>query len=258
MIDFSLFECPHENIFVLKKWNWDYEEVHALQLACVDYVREHPRCCFLIFCSHPHSFTLGRGLQKMKTDEISLVDFNPSESLPFPLYQIKRGGGLTFHYPGQFVFYPIINLTYLQKGVFDLMIEILTLVQKNLEKQFGMKGLVIRRDLLGLWYENEFSKAKIASIGVAASRFITYHGLALNFFNDDKMFQAIRSLHPCGLPGDVYSSVETLNCQLLSREERETFCSSFLQMFMENFIGGNYLMIDKQRSSSAIVASISS
>lgn len=257
MIDLSLFERRAENIYVLKKWNWDYVEAENFQNLCVDYVRSNPMVCLLIVCSHPHSFTLGRGLQKTKEGEAPLVDFDPSLSLPFPLYQIKRGGGLTFHYPGQFVFYPIMNLTHYKLGVFDLMLTILSLTQKTIEQQFGMSGLQVRRELLGLWFENDFSKAKLASIGLAANRFISYHGLALNFFDDEQMFQALESVHPCGLPGNIYRSLELLNCRVFDTEERETFSSSFLNAFIENNLLNHYLITDRQRSSSAILDSIS-
>lgn len=252
MVDLTLFDNPEENIFVFKKWNWDYLEAEKFQLECMDFVHKNPHITILIVCSHPHCFTLGRGLQKIKeATNIELIDFDPSVTPPFPLHHIKRGGGLTFHYPGQFVFYPIMNLTTHKKAVYDLMIKIMDITKGLLEKQFGLNGLEIRRDLLGLWFQNEFSKAKVASIGLAVSRFNTYHGLALNFFNDEEMFTALRELHPCGLPGDIYRDVELLLCKNLSNLDRETFANEFLKSFFD------YLMIDKHKSSSLINDSIS-
>lgn len=251
------FERPFENIYVLKKWNWDYLEAEAFQLKCVDFVRENPHVSILIFCSHPHSFTMGRGLQKLKDPNLNLVEFDPATSLPYPMYQIKRGGGLTFHYPGQFVFYPIMNLTHHKLAVFDLMMNVLSLLQMTIEEQFKMPGLICRRDLLGLWFENEFSKVKLASIGLAANRFVTYHGLALNFFDDEELFAALQKVYPCGLSGDVYRSLEVLNCEKIANEERETFCSSFLNRFVQKIFNDDYLITDKQRSSSATMDSIS-
>jgi len=256
VVDLTLFDNPHPNVFVFKKWNWDYLEAEKFQLECMDFVHKNPHITILIVCSHPHCFTLGRGLQKIKettkeTTNIELIDFDPSVTPPFPLHQIKRGGGLTFHYPGQFVFYPIMNLTTHKKAVYDLMIKIMDITKTLLEKQFGLNGLEIRRDLLGLWFQNEFSKAKIASIGLAVSRFNTYHGLALNLFNDEEMFKALRELHPCGLPGDTYRDIELLLCKDLSSLDRETFTNEFLKRFFD------YLMIDKHKSSSLIIDSIS-
>jgi lipoyl(octanoyl) transferase len=230
MIDLSLMHQLAPNVFVFKKWNWDYLEAEAFQLDCVEFVRKNPHLIIFIICSHPHCFTLGRGLQKVKDDSnIILVDFQENAVTPFPLHLIKRGGGLTFHYPGQMVFYPILNLTTHKKAVFDLMLSILEITKNVLEIQLSFSGLSVKRDLLGLWFENEFSKAKIASIGLAASRFNTYHGLALNFFHDEEMFQALRSLHPCGLPGDLYRDVELLSLRKFSFEDREKYVDEFLE-----------------------------
>lgn len=237
MIDLAQMQNIAPNVFVLKKWNWDYLEAEAFQLECVEFVRMNPHLSLFIICSHPHCFTMGRGLQKIKdTANVTLVEFEDRSPLPYPLYSIKRGGGLTFHYPGQIVFYPIINLTNHKKAVFDLMLSILEITKKVLEDQLSFSGLVVRRDLLGLWFENEFSKAKIASIGLAASRFNTYHGLALNFFHDEEMFQTLRSVHPCGLPGDLYRDVELLSLREFSLEDREKYVDEFLAKMVESLL----------------------
>lgn len=252
MIDLSLMENPSENIYILKKWNWDYLEAEKFQLECIDYIAKNPHIIILIFCSHPHCYTLGRGLQKIKeTTKIELIDFDKSKDVAFPLYQIKRGGGLTFHYPGQVVFYPLLNLTVQKKAVFDLMLKIMEITKEELAKQFTLAGLTIKRDLLGLWFENDFASAKIASIGLAVNRYNTYHGLALNFFYDADMFESLKDLHPCGLPGDIYRDIETLSASKLSLEDRDQFVDSFLKSLLD------YLITDKQRSSSLINDSIS-
>jgi lipoyl(octanoyl) transferase len=257
VIDLTLFENPRENIYILKKWNWDYLEAEKFQLKCVDFIYKNPHISIFIICSHRHCFTIGRGLQKLKEKSIyELVDFNDDTKLSYPLYTIKRGGGLTFHYPGQFVFYPILNLTIKKLAVYDLMLKILEISKNLIQEQFCFEGLVIKKDLLGLWYENEFSLAKVASIGLAVNRFNTYHGLALNFLNDAPMFEALKSIHPCGLPGDIYRDLELLLCRKISLDERERFCSQFIDSFL-NYLKPNHLMIERQISSSRIKDSIS-
>lgn len=252
MLDLSQLDNPIENIFVLRKWNWDYFEAQNFQLECVDYVYKNPQVTIIIICSHPHCFTLGRGLQKVKeTTQIELVDFDPSYPLSYPLYQIKRGGGLTFHYPGQFVLYPIMNLTTHKKAVYDVMVKIMEVTKDLIEKQFDLQSLVIKRDLLGLWFEDAIIQVKIASIGLAVTRYNTYHGLALNFFNDSEMFKELGHLHPCGLPGIIYKDLEHLKSQKISLQKRDLFADEFLINFL------NYLIIDKQISSSLISDSIS-
>jgi lipoate-protein ligase B len=105
----------------------------------------------------------------------------------------------------------------------------------------------VNKELLGLWHDHQ---NKLASIGLAITRFVTYHGLALNFLNDDEMFQSIKSVHPCGLPGNVYTSVEKLSNQNLSFNDLD----EFIKLFSEEFL---HLMIDKQISSASINFEIS-
>lgn len=233
MIDLSHFENPAENIYILKKWNWDYLEAENFQAACVDFVNANPHLSIFIICSHPRCFTIGRGLQKLKENvEINLVDYDINTKLLYPLYQTKRGGGLTFHYPGQIVFYPIINLSYHRLAVHDFMNTIMDEVRLVLQDQFNLQNLVIRNDLLGLWFEN---RIKIASMGLAISRFNTYHGMALNFFKDQQMFKALHDLHPCGLPGNTYLNIEALLCHDLRAEDGDIFANSFLNNLIRNF-----------------------
>ena len=220
MLNLASFKNPYPNVYVYEKWNWDYLEVEAFQLSCVDFVQKNPHISIFIFCSHPHCFTMGRGLQKIKNSSVVLKEFDRSESTPYPIYDIKRGGGLTFHYPGQIVLYPIVSTTFHKIAVNDLMITILELAKNCLRDRLDFNQTLVRKDLLGLWFENSFRQVKIASIGLAASRFVTYHGLALNLYSDPQMFDSLSSLHPCGLPGDTYRDVETLTCTKLSENLR--------------------------------------
>ncbi len=257
MLDLTLFENPFENVFVLTKWDWDYLEAEKFQLECVDFVHQNPHLRIFLICSHPHCFTMGRGLQKQKDLSQLLVEFDVQTNLPFPLHNIKRGGGLTFHYPGQFIFYPIVNVTHHKWAIFDLMIEILGVTKNILANHFSLNGLNIKKDLLGLWYEEEFTKGKVASIGLAASRFNTYHGLALNFFHDQDMFDALKQVYPCGLPGDIYRNLENLFANPVSLNDRVEFANLFIQLFYESLNSKNHLIIERQRSSSLIIDSIS-
>jgi lipoyl(octanoyl) transferase len=236
VLDLSKFKNISSNVYVYEKWNWDYLEAESFQLKCVDFIQKNPHISIFIFCSHPHCFTVGRGLQKLKNSPIALVDFDRNTCTPFPVYEIKRGGGLTFHYPGQIVFYPIISTTFHKIAVNDLMIKILELTKKCLHSSLNLSDTFVRKDLLGLWFQNSFGEAKIASIGLAASRFVTYHGLALNLFNDTEMFECLRSLHPCGLPGDLYRDVETLTTSSLSKTKRDDFIEEFSHYLLSELI----------------------
>jgi len=203
------FSFPSEKVWIVQKWNWDYQKAHDFQWKATQFIKENKNILLFIFCTHPHCFTLGRGLQKHKVPKgMELIDFDPhlKMRLPFPLYEIKRGGGLRFHYPGQCVFYPIVNLINKRTDVYKVMHWILEKSKKAIEEVFGVQNLSHQNELLGLWHENQ----KLASIGIAVTRFVTYHGMALNVANDPKVVEALGFVNPCGLPGNTYTNIESL------------------------------------------------
>jgi len=111
---------------------------------------------------------------------------------------IRRGGGVTAHNPGQLVLYPILHLQDARLGVNEY---IRTLEQIGIELLQRLAVTAARnKGFPGLWVENR----KIASIGVRVSKFVTYHGLAININNDLSIFD---HFVPCGLDGVQMTSV---------------------------------------------------
>lgn len=207
---FSSLEIPEsaeirergKTLFV-KKFNWDYESCLAFQKKAQDFVRKNRDAKVYIFCNHPRVFTLGRGNER--GDE-SLVDFNPAlvKALRFPVHKIHRGGGITFHYPGQWIFYPIVSIgpAYTLE---DHMCRLLKSVANVLKEEFGLDHVVAAKKLMGVWKERK----KLASIGVGVSRFVTEHGLALNLVRDEEMFAELSKINPCGMSHTTYDSVDS-------------------------------------------------
>lgn len=194
---------------VVTKWDWAYDLAHKFQRHALEIVQCTPNLRILICTSHPEVLTNGRGLQKPRKGEtLNLVEFKVENypNLPYSLFQIERGGGLTFHHPGQFIFYPIVklnpetlSLSKMMNEIFDISIDVL--------KGWGVKNLHHENKLLGLWYgENE----KLASMGIAIEKLTTFHGMALNLNTNEKMKQALKSLNPCGLDPDIYIAVDKL------------------------------------------------
>lgn len=257
MFKIELFNKIAENIFVLRKSNWHYEGVEEFQLECVDYVNRNPQVVLLIFCHHQHCFTLGRGLQKLAPEStIKLIDFDLSTNLDFPLFKLKRGGGLTFHYPGQIVLYPILNLHFHRLNAHDLMLSILGMIKNILEDRYQLDHLVVDKTLLGLWSDQMFGRLKVASIGLAITRFNTYHGLALNVLKDDKMFDHLSSLNPCGISGDFYRPIEELIGAAMSINDLDLLISDLEASFID--LISSQSMIERQISSVATNLEISS
>ena len=214
-----------DKTLLVTKWNWDYGLAHQFQRKALAFVQDTSPSRILISCSHPEVLTNGRGLQKPRKGEtLNLVEFRPEDhkSLPYPLYQVERGGGLTFHHPGQFIFYPIVklnpttlSLSSMIDQIFDFSIDVL--------KSWGVEKLNHEHKLLGLWHGNQ----KLASLGIAIEKLTTFHGMALNILENQNMKTALASLNPCGLSSETYISVQALTH--LPDRPLETFQEQFLQ-----------------------------
>jgi lipoyl(octanoyl) transferase len=227
--DFELKESDvsilNDRTVTITKWNWDYSLAHHFQRASLKLVQETPELRIIICCNHPEVLTNGRGLQKAKKGEVlELVEFDSSltRDLPYHLFQIERGGGLTFHHPGQFVFYPIVklnpkslSLSRMIDQIFEFSIDIL--------KSWDVLGLNHENKLLGIWKENR----KIASMGIAIEKLTTFHGMALNIKKNQSMMNALSQLNPCGLNAQTYASVEEFVD--LPDNAIETFKDQFLK-----------------------------
>ncbi len=207
-------------------WNWDYQDAISFQEDCVNYVRENRMHKIYIFCNHPHCFTLGRGLQKGKGNLLeSLKGFDPTieKKLTYKIYRIKRGGGLTFHFPGQWIFYPIINLNNHQYNLKEITYGLLDGVKQVLESDYRVSELETRREFLGLWRGSK----KLASVGIGVKHFVTFHGIAFNIVRDELIFKELNKINPCGLDATTYQCLNEII-------HEKTQVSCFHQQFLKS------------------------
>jgi lipoyl(octanoyl) transferase len=144
----------------------------------------------LLLLEHPPVYTLGRG-----ADERHL---GSAVAGTVPVVRAHRGGQVTYHGPGQLVGYPILGLRGLRTDIrwYLRMLEaalIAALAEWNIEggRVDGQTGVWVRG-------------RKIASIGVAVRRWVTWHGFALNVGHDLGGFARIT---PCGLTGVEMTSI---------------------------------------------------
>lgn len=214
-----------ENTLVIKKWNWDYLIALEFQKACQKMVFKNKKLKVYIFCNHPHCYTLGRGNERGQQDLIDF-DFQLEQNLNFNVHKIKRGGGITFHYPGQWIFYPIVALGP-QNSLSELMKWMLVSVRDIIANEFGVKDVITANKLVGVWYK----KMKLASIGMGADRFITEHGLALNLVYDKLMFDELLKISPCGISPTTYVSLDKI---LMT--PYEDLVETFHNLFIEKII----------------------
>ena len=192
----------------------DYLAALGLQEQLVALKQRETSPDILLFVEHPHVYTLGRGGNESNV-------LAPKE---VPVYRTSRGGDVTYHGPGQLVVYPIIDLRSKLRRDVHRYLRNLEMTAVRTLKDFGLEGAQ-RPPFTGIWIEDR----KIAAIGVAVRRCITYHGLALNVNTDLSYFQRIV---PCGLAwADVTSMAKELGAKLDQREVR----GSFLHHFAEEF-----------------------
>jgi lipoate-protein ligase B len=182
----------------------------------------------LLFLEHPHVITLGR--RGNRSHLVASQDV--LEKMKIPLFHVERGGDVTYHGPGQMVVYPILDLKaygYRVVKYIDQLEEIILRVLKD----FGIEG---RKDPLnrGVWINQE----KIASIGVAIKRWVSFHGMALNYQTDLKYFDLI---HPCGLEGKKMTTIEKILGGNVSKEYlMERILSHFKQTFIGDWVEKTY------------------
>jgi len=160
----------------------------------------------LLILEHPHVITLGRRGNRSHLVASSEV----LEEMKIPLFHVERGGDVTYHGPGQIVVYPILDLKkygYRLIRYIDQLEEVVLCVLKD----FGIKG---KRDPLnrGVWVDGE----KIASVGVAIKRWVSFHGFSLNYETNLKYFELI---NPCGLEGKKMTSMGKILGERISRDE---------------------------------------
>ena len=236
-INKSEIKLVDSDVFIVNKPNWDYIDALNFQMKCVEVVQKYNNIKVFIFTSHPNCFTLGKGLQRSMIEEGGLVayDINVNHGLSIPLHKIKRGGGITFHQPGQVVFYPIVSINYHRIKVFDFIDMILETTKETIENNWSVKGLDTKNPLLGLWFKD----SKLASIGLHIKKFVTCHGLALNLWKDPVMWQEIQKVHPCGLEPIRYKSIEDIAAVNLNEDveaTREVFVKEFQESLYEKML----------------------
>lgn len=150
----------------------------------------------LITCRHYPVITLGRSSDRKNI----LISQEGLAKRGIDVYEVERGGDVTYHGPGQLIVYPVFNLRYLKKDIHWFLRSLEDLIIACLG-EFGIKGQRLK-GLTGVWV----GQTKIASIGIAISHWITFHGLSINIKRSDlSNFSLIR---PCGMD-IMISCVET-------------------------------------------------
>lgn len=163
----------------------DYETSLSIQRELARDISLGRRVSTLLLCEHNLVITLGRSADKNNI-------LGPEEELKERGIAIKnttRGGDVTLHLPGQLVVYPVFDLRLLGRDL-HYFLRGLERAAVLLLRDYGI-GAETKSGFTGVWSGNK----KIASIGIAVSRWIAYHGMSINVNCDMDLFSLIR---PCG------------------------------------------------------------
>ena len=204
--------------------NWgliNYEEALKRQIELVDQVSQQLSPETIVFCAHPPIVTLGRA------------------TLPGDLFSwqgdvinVSRGGRATYHGPSQLVAYPILDLGVRGRGLQQFFRQTERALIQTLE-EFGIKASGRSRQMqdgieveaTGVW----IGSRKIASIGIAVRKWISFHGLALNLDHDLNAFQGMK---PCGFTSNTMTSMEEILGRKVERSQVETALLKNLLAFL--------------------------
>jgi lipoyl(octanoyl) transferase len=186
-----------------------------LQKIIID--RTHPNIILLV--EHTDVYTAG-------------LSYKPEELLTpgdIPVIYTHRGGKFTYHGPGQRVIYPIINLQNKQ----DIRQYVRNLEQWiiNSLAHYNIKAYLIK-DLVGIWIDHPISDtpAKIAAIGVKVSKWVAYHGIAINISTNINRFS---NIIPCGINNYPVISMEEAGVTTCFEEFDKILKGEFNKIFIQ-------------------------
>lgn len=200
----------HRTLLILKLGTEPYKKIWDLQHQ-IHRMRVNSQINdVLILLQHNHVYTLGKVAKKnhLLLDEKLLIEQG------IELFEIDRGGDITYHGPGQIVGYPIIKLNELYEDVHRYLRELEEVIIRVLN-EYNVRAYRIP-EYTGVWVNDE----KISAIGIKISRWVTMHGFAFNINTDLEFFDKII---PCGIFDKGITSLKKILGKNVDLDEVENF-----------------------------------
>lgn len=200
----------------------DYQEAWNLQKEVFELRYKNRISDVLFLLEHPHTYTLGK-----VADKNNLIGSDKYlKENKISVYDIDRGGDITYHGPGQIVGYPIINLNDWEKDTHKYLRALEEIIIRVC-KEYGLNSERNSKHT-GVWMGNR----KIAAIGIKVSRWITMHGFAFNANTDLSLFNGII---PCGIVDkDVTSLQKELGHDVDLNQTKELIVKNFTEVLNYN------------------------
>lgn len=180
----------------------------------------------LLLAAHPRTVALGLRDRSESQPKDLLVSTSRLEEEGIALTRSVRGGGITYHWPGQVVCYPVMLLGPRERDIPGFMLKLEEVGIRTL-KTFGLQ-VTRKRDssaCVGLWMGDR----KLVSMGIRITRWVTSFGFVINVDGNHRESAYVR---PCGLEGVALATMEEMLGQAPSRSQMiETVKKSFASVF---------------------------
>ncbi len=199
-----------------------YEEAWKLQLSLLEERADNKIPNTLLLLDHPHVITLGRKSPEVRAMSEEKI---PKSISGIPVHIVERGGEATYHGPGQLVAYPIFAIP--EKMGPKGFLRVLENSTIDVLRIYDI-GAYFIEEKTGVWLKDaKGQERKIASLGIALRKNISYHGLALNVSTELENFSLIS---PCGFAPQVMTSLEEIIGKKISlREVKEKLQQAIFQ-----------------------------
>jgi len=196
----------------------EYNESLKTQEQIHSYIKEKNINGIILTMNYSNLFTIGKSGKKSDI----LVSQEVLNKNGINVYESNRGGEITYHGPGQLIYYPIINLKKLKIKP----VEYVRIIQKTVINSLYDFNIQSEHENqpVGVWVKGK----KISSIGVRISKSVSLHGVAINLNCDLKYFTYII---PCGIKDLNLTNIAN---ETNSKCEKNDFDNSFLKNFNQN------------------------
>ena len=196
----------------------DFREVYKFQVDLVKKVSQGVSDDTLVITEHRPVITIGR----IGSRDNILVSKEYLSSCGIEVFDIDRGGDVTYHGPGQIIAYPIFKLVDESRDIHGFL-HFLEEVGRHFLMQYGLIA-EDRPGFRGIWIKGK----KIGSIGIGVKRWVTYHGLAININVDLRPFSFIK---PCGIKDvEMASLIDLLGCEVDIDDAKDRLKLSFKEI----------------------------